>query len=117
MTARRPMKKPIAVALLGMASVVVAAAALAAGTHVDVNNGHELARAWCRGCHAIEARELEGPYADVPSFTAIARQSSTTATSLRVFLTTPHGDMPDIELKPGQIDDLVDYILSLNEKS
>lgn len=98
------------------AILLTTAGAFSAGTHIDVDNGHELSRAWCRSCHAIEPHELVGPYADVPTFAAIAGMPSSTATALRVFLTTPHGDMPDIKLKPDQIDEIVAYILSLNEK-
>lgn len=108
------MIKSAAVALA--VTLLATAVAFSAGTHVDVDNGHQLARAWCRSCHAVEPRETVGPYADVPTFAAIARLPSTTATSLRVFLTTPHGDMPDIKLKPDQIQEIVDYILSLSDK-
>ena len=92
-------------------------AVAAGGRRVDVDNGHELARAWCRSCHGVEPHDAVGPYADVPTFTAVARMRSTTSASLRVFLTTPHGDMPDIRLKPDQIDEIVAYILSLNDRS
>ena len=112
MPSRSVLTKSTALAFLGILPVAAVAFG-AAGTHVDVNSGHELARAWCRSCHAVEPGELTGPYADVPTFTAVARLPSTTETSLRVFLTTPHGDMPDIKLNAGQIADLVDYILSL----
>ena len=38
---------------------------------------------------------------------------STTSMSLRVFLQSPHGNMPDYRLSREQIDDVVAYILSL----
>ena len=99
---------------LGAAGFMLAAAgAWAAGVRVEVEGGHALATAWCRNCHAVEPKEIVGPYADIPSFVEIARLPSTTASSLHAFLTTPHGDMPDIKLKSSEIDDIVNYILSL----
>ena len=49
----------------------------------------------------------------VPSFRAIAAMPSTTALSLRVFLQTPHGRMPDFALSRNETDDVIAYILSL----
>jgi hypothetical protein len=39
--------------------------------------------------------------------------ASTTAASLRVFLSTPHARMPDYNLTQREIADLSEYILSL----
>ncbi len=97
------------------ATPFLAAGALAAGVRADVDRGHGLARAWCTGCHAIEPGEAEGPVPDIPSFTAVARLPSTTGPALHAFLATPHGDMPDIKLKPREIDAVIAYILSLKK--
>ena len=105
-----PLLAPSALALL------LAAGALAAGVRAEVESGHQLAHAWCSGCHAVEPQETEGPYADVPSFVAVAQMPSTTPSSLRAFLTTPHGDMPDIKFTPAQLDEIISYILSLHGK-
>ena len=40
-------------------------------------------------------------------------RTSATNMSLRVFLRTPHPSMPNLVLQPDDVDDLVDYILSL----
>ncbi len=105
-----PLLAPSALAL------VLAAGAVAAGLRAEVEGGHQLVHAWCAGCHAVEPGETAGPYADVPSFVAVARMPSTTASSLHAFLSTPHGDMPDIKFTPAQLDEVVTYILSLREK-
>jgi cytochrome c len=105
-----------AFALLLPALALGAWAAAAAGPHVESDGGHDLARAWCTSCHAVEPGVLVGPYADVPSFTAVARQPSTTASALVAFLSTPHGDMPDVKLTAQQLNDVVTYILSLRER-
>jgi cytochrome c len=98
-------------------SVALAAwGAAAAGVHVEAEGGHQLAQAWCTSCHAVEPGQIAGPYADVPSFAAVARMPSTTASSLNAFLSTPHGDMPDIKFTDKQRADVVTYILSLREK-
>lgn len=100
---------------LVMPPLMAAGSAWAAGDGVDVSRGHELARMWCTQCHAVERDQLVGAFADVPSFVAVARQPSTTAPALHVFLTTPHGDMPDVKLTPAQLGDLIVYILSLRQ--
>jgi mono/diheme cytochrome c family protein len=82
----------------------------------NVNNGHELAKTWCTGCHFIEANETMARDA-VPSFTAIAAMKSTTELSLQAFLQTPHDHMPDWRLSRQQIDDVSAYIMSLRPAS
>jgi cytochrome c len=99
-----------------IALALLAWGAVAAGDRVEVEAGHQLARAWCDSCHAIEPGEASGPYADVPSFDAVAQLPSTTATALKAFLRTPHEDMPDIKFTENQLDDVVSYILSLRRK-
>lgn len=75
-----------------------------------VTEGVRVAREACAGCHAVGgSRSQPG----APDFAAVARMPSTTATSIRVFLKTPHRNMPDIVLTEREIDGLVAYILSL----
>jgi mono/diheme cytochrome c family protein len=74
--------------------------------------GHRLAEAWCKECHAIEAKPTRHATA-APDFADIASRPSTTALSLKVFLRTNHPSMPNIVIAPDQADDLVNYILSL----
>jgi cytochrome c len=74
--------------------------------------GHRLADAWCKECHAIEARNA-GTANAAPDFVAIANQPSTTELSLKVFLRSSHRSMPNLVITPDQADDLVNYILSL----
>jgi cytochrome c len=95
--------------------LLAAGSASAAGDGVDVSRGHDLAKAWCTQCHAVERGQLVGPVAAVPSFVAVARQTSTTGPALHAFLTTPHSDMPDVKLTLAQLGDLIAYILSLRD--
>ena len=48
-----------------------------------------------------------------PSFPQLARLSSTTELSLKVFLSLNHENMPNLMLTRDQMDDLAAYILSL----
>lgn len=88
--------------------------ARAASDRTDVTVGQGLASAWCSECHQVEPGRILGPYSDVPSFTEIAMQPSSTATSIRAFLATPHPTMPNLKLTPAETDELVAYILSLH---
>lgn len=79
----------------------------------DIEAGHRLAAMWCSSCHQIEA-VARGPVLDTPPpFADIARMSSTTRTSLTVFLSTPHAPMPNYALSRREIADVSAYILSL----
>jgi hypothetical protein len=85
--------------VLGMPLPLMATgSASAAGDGVDVSRGHGLARMWCTQSHAGRAGPARPPFAEVPSFVAVARQPSTTGSALHAFLTTPHGDMRDVRL-------------------
>ena len=78
----------------------------------SVAAGHQLATAWCKECHAIEAATI-GTANPGPDFIKVANQLSTTALSLKVFLQSSHRSMPNLILKPDETDHLIDYILSL----
>jgi mono/diheme cytochrome c family protein len=89
--------------------------AMADDNAADLGYGHNLAKRWCATCHAVEAGVTVGFLARVPSFQALADQTSTTELSLRAFLQTPHPTMPNIKLEPADTDALVAYILSLRK--
>lgn len=84
--------------------------ALAAQDASLVEDGRRIAREACADCHTLAGGK---PLPGVPDFTAIAGMPSTTATAIRVFLKTPHANMPDIILTESEIDALAAYILSL----
>lgn len=48
-----------------------------------------------------------------PDFGAVAAMPRQTEMSLRVFLQTPHGEMPRYQFSRGELDDIIAYILSL----
>lgn len=99
-----------------LALLLLVAVGADARLRLDLDLGHAIARAWCASCHAVEAGQRVGPFSGIPSFTEIAARPSTTAASLRASLATSHRDMPDVKLKPEEIDEVVDYILRLKDK-
>lgn len=79
-------------------------------------NGEAIAKTWCAGCHVIDGASPPSGRSDaIPSFSAVANMSSTTTTSLRVFLSTPHARMPDYNLTQREIADVSEYILGLKK--
>jgi len=102
-------------ALLTLLILLQVGPALATGDQVDTSSGEALARSWCTECHAVTRGNLQSPRPGVPSFTAIARQPSTTTMSIQAFLTTSHPRMPNVKLTPEQLDDIARYILSLRD--
>lgn len=75
--------------------------------------GARIAREWCANCHAVTPG-MPPPAGDAAaSFPAIAAMPSTTELSLRVFLQTPHANMPNYQLSRAETDAIIAYILSL----
>lgn len=95
------------------AATLLMGPALAQAPPPLATEGARLAQQWCANCHAI-APGQQPPTGDAASsFPAIARMTSTTEMSLRVFLQTPHVNMPDYQLTRNEMDAVVAYILSL----
>jgi mono/diheme cytochrome c family protein len=82
----------------------------------DPAAGHRLAKTWCSSCHVVDSSQTTGSATGAPPFPAVARMSSTTPISLRVFLQTPHARMPNLQLSRDEIDDVIAYILSLKKE-
>src|ERR1051325_4819504 len=98
-------------AVLALAWVVIGAAGIG-NARADAARGLALAERWCSQCHGVRPNDASLT-PKVPTFPAITAEPSATNPSLRVFLRTPHASMPNLILQPDDIDDLVDYILSL----
>lgn len=82
----------------------------------DPDQGHELATAWCSGCHQVDPRAQVLATDAVPSFRAIAAMPSTTSLSIQVFLRTSHDVMPNFQLTEPQIDNVGAYILEMRAR-
>jgi mono/diheme cytochrome c family protein len=66
-------------------------------------------------CHLVEGAGK--PPSEAPAFAAVAAMPSTTATAIKVFLKTPHANMPNIMLSETEIDAIAAYIMSLRAQS
>jgi mono/diheme cytochrome c family protein len=74
--------------------------------------GKSLAQKWCAECHSTGGDRLS-PNLAAPTFAELAAEPSITDYTLRAFLRTPHKTMPNITFTPDQMDDIVDYVISL----
>ncbi|MCP4319009.1 MAG: cytochrome c [Hyphomicrobiales bacterium] len=79
----------------------------------DPAKGKVLAQEWCTRCHNIKP---SGPFKQYPpSFTSIAVYRSSKQIYGRIMFPPLHSNMPEISyvLTPGNVDNLVAYIMSL----
>ena len=101
---------PVAILVL---LALLAPVAGQAQTYGDAAEGQRLAATWCGDCHRVGTETRKSASDAVPSFAAIAAMPSTTAMSIRAFLSTSHPVMPNFTLTDKQISDVGSYILSL----
>ncbi|MDX1540736.1 MAG: hypothetical protein R3349_04975 [Geminicoccaceae bacterium] len=78
----------------------------------DLEAGIDLAVDVCGQCHGVGFEE-ESSHPHAPTFFEIAGDPAATELALRVFLQTPHAEMPDLRLSRKETDDVIAYILSL----
>ena len=104
------MRKPaIAICvLMGFTSTAYGQSALG-----DIRNGHKLARTVCAECHLVEKGQASRKLSPVKAFQEVANNPARTALSLRVFLRTPHRNMPNFVLTEAETDNIIAYIHSL----
>ena len=102
--------------LLSCCATVSAAGAQGANQG-NPREGRAFALQECTLCHVVSPSQLSPPRVTrAPSFRDIARMSSTTSTSLQVFLTTPHPTMPNLVLNSKETANVIAYILSLRHE-
>jgi mono/diheme cytochrome c family protein len=110
MSARRNTSRLLAIVL------VILLAGTADAAWADARHGQQYAERWCSQCHGVQPGQVSSD-AKAPSFSDLAMNPSTSRHSLTVSLrTTPHWTMPKIKPKPGDVDDVVSYILSLRSR-
>jgi mono/diheme cytochrome c family protein len=93
--------------------LAVAGCATKADDAVEASPGQTLAQHWCAECHDIRPGAARSPNPRAPAFARLASDPSFTDYTLRATLRTQHVTMPQIMFTPGQLDDIVAYILSL----
>ncbi len=81
----------------------------------DPTAGRRLAENVCSACHVIAPGHPSTTDVEAPAFPDLANTPRVTALSLRVFLQTPHERMPDLHLDRDETDNVIAYILSLEE--
>ena len=79
----------------------------------DPDAGARLAERVCAACHVVGADWPANARSAAPAFGSIALEPSATPLSLRVFLNTPHRNMPNLILSEEEVDDIVAYIMGL----
>jgi mono/diheme cytochrome c family protein len=103
----------IAIALIGSAGFLMSASAQS----LDPGVGRHLAETVCSACHQIDAySQGPGPNPNAPNFVDISRMPSMSELAIKVFLQSPHPNMPDFILSSEEIDSVTAYIHSLNKK-
>lgn len=101
------------VVLMGMFLGVSTTAAYA---QADAVHGRELAQQWCTQCHNVAPG---GPFKQYPpSFASMAIYRSEEQIHSRIVFPPLHTGMPQIGniLTPENVEDIVAYILSLEDK-
>lgn len=109
-------KRIFAILAGGLAGLAGIAAAGARELPGDPVPGRALALEACVECHEIEPGEREGKLPDPPAFQNLADDPAMTVLALRVFLVTPHTNMPGLILTHAEIDDVIAYIHSLKDQ-
>jgi len=75
--------------------------------------GFALAERWGSACHVIAPDQSGGDAG--PPFATLRVSDPANAAAARAWLFDPHDPMPDLDLAPGQIDDIIAHIRSLDE--
>jgi mono/diheme cytochrome c family protein len=94
-----------------------AAAAADSADAADAAEGQRLAEVYCASCHAIGA-EGESRHPIAPPFRTLSRDYPVNALeeAFAEGVLVGHPDMPEFRLEPQQIDDLLGYIESIQER-
>ena len=79
----------------------------------NAGRGLAYAQQQCSGCHAVQAGQLS-PRPPIATFEQIANTPGMNRMALMV-LQSPHPNMPNLILAPGDRDDVITYIVSLRD--
>ena len=107
------MEFPVKALLLGL--MFMSTGAAADELLGDPTAGRRLAEDVCSACHVIAPGEASTTESNAPAFPDLANTPRVTALSLRVFLQSPHERMPDFRLDRDETDNVIAYILSMEE--
>ncbi|MBT4906509.1 MAG: cytochrome c [Rhodospirillaceae bacterium] len=79
----------------------------------DPDAGARFAQRACAGCHVVGGDWPANPRNPAPAFERVAAEPSVTPLGLRVFLNSPHRNMPNLILSEKEVDDVIAYIMAL----
>ena len=99
--------------ILAAAMVIAGFGNAAAREYGDPVRGLSFAKETCSECHAVRAEDLLSPVSEATSFEEVANTPGMTRIALTAFLQTPHATMPNLVIKPQDMDDVIAYILTL----
>lgn len=75
--------------------------------------GQAYAQQMCADCHATGPEDRAGGKPTAPSFVQVANTSGMTGMALAAWFKSDHPTMPNLMVKPENMDDISAYILSL----
>jgi tetratricopeptide (TPR) repeat protein len=82
----------------------------------DPRRGLSYARKVCAVCHNISESDAPSPDSKAPPFKLVANLPGTSLAALTVWSRTPHSSMPNLIVEPNDMDDLIAYILTLQDR-
>lgn len=94
--------------------IALAACSSSRGESGDPVAGRAVAKHICAECHLVAGPDPNSLQRG-PAFVELAGQTNMSAAYLRAFLKDPHGEMPDIPLQKDDINDLIAYILAIDD--
>jgi mono/diheme cytochrome c family protein len=99
--------------LVAIASLLLLPATSAAQELGSAGLGQAYAERVCAECHDVEAGGEISPNPDAPSFQSVADTPGMSPRALTVWMQTSHPTMPDLILKPDDMDNVIAYIMGL----
>ncbi len=98
---------------LAIASLLLLPGAAVAQDLGNAKLGKEFAERVCADCHDVEAGGEISLNPDAPSFQSVADTPGMSVRALAVWMQTSHPTMPNLILKPDDMDNVIAYIMSL----
>jgi mono/diheme cytochrome c family protein len=99
------------------AAFVAMSVFMSAQAQEDASLGQNLAREVCAECHAVEPGVRHSPNPDATAFQTLADTPGINTMAIKVWLQSPHRNMPMLVLEGPEVDDVSAYILSLRPLS
>ena len=100
---------------LALASLLALPAAAAAQDLGSPELGKAYAAQVCADCHDVEPLGEISPNPDAPSFQSVSDTPGMSARALVVWMQSSHPTMPDLIIKPDDMDNVIAYIMSLRQ--